>query len=107
MTGDESRSELSEGTSFHGTVPVLAPPKLSSVIVDDSHSNGFIARYRNLLCLRLSPYTMLTQTTMSAPESAGDLEMSTLADGGLRELPFPPVTKDHILNCSYHSWHPK
>ena len=23
------------------------------------------------------------------------------------ELPFPPVTKQHILNCSYHSWHPK
>ncbi|KAI7531006.1 D123-domain-containing protein [Hortaea werneckii] len=26
---------------------------------------------------------------------------------GLTELPFPPVTKAHILNCSYHSWHPK
>jgi hypothetical protein len=25
----------------------------------------------------------------------------------LTELPFPPVTKQHILNCSYHSWHPK
>ncbi|KAL2055184.1 hypothetical protein ABVK25_004522 [Lepraria finkii] len=23
------------------------------------------------------------------------------------ELPFPPVTKSHILNCSYHSWYPK
>ncbi|KAK0953740.1 hypothetical protein LTR91_023674 [Friedmanniomyces endolithicus] len=22
-------------------------------------------------------------------------------------LPFPPVTRAHILNCSYHSWHPK
>ncbi|KAF2016368.1 D123-domain-containing protein [Aaosphaeria arxii CBS 175.79] len=22
-------------------------------------------------------------------------------------LPFPPVTKRHIMNCSYHSWHPK
>lgn len=22
-------------------------------------------------------------------------------------LPFPPVTKAHIMNCSYHSWHPK
>ncbi|EOA88459.1 uncharacterized protein SETTUDRAFT_160342 [Exserohilum turcica Et28A] len=26
---------------------------------------------------------------------------------GYRELPFPPVTKQHILNCSYHNWHPK
>lgn len=25
----------------------------------------------------------------------------------LTELPFPPVTKQHILNCSYHNWHPK
>ncbi|MCJ1363250.1 hypothetical protein MMC16_002357 [Acarospora aff. strigata] len=24
----------------------------------------------------------------------------------LTRLPFPPVTKQHILNCSYHSWHP-
>ncbi|KAL8771270.1 MAG: hypothetical protein Q9209_003175 [Squamulea sp. 1 TL-2023] len=22
-------------------------------------------------------------------------------------LPFPPVTRSHILHCSYHSWHPK
>lgn len=25
----------------------------------------------------------------------------------LTELPFPPVTKQHILNCSFHNWHPK
>ncbi|KAJ4335959.1 hypothetical protein N0V95_008738 [Ascochyta clinopodiicola] len=25
----------------------------------------------------------------------------------LTELPFPPVTKNHILNCSYHNWHPR
>ena len=25
----------------------------------------------------------------------------------LKKLPFPPVTVSHILNCSYHSWHPK
>lgn len=25
----------------------------------------------------------------------------------MTELPFPPVTKSHILNCSYHSWYPK
>jgi hypothetical protein len=27
--------------------------------------------------------------------------------GPLKELPFPPTTKQHILNCSYHSWHPR
>ena len=25
----------------------------------------------------------------------------------LTELPFPQVTKSHILNCSYHSWYPR
>ncbi|QIX01724.1 hypothetical protein AMS68_007241 [Peltaster fructicola] len=25
----------------------------------------------------------------------------------IARLPFPPVTRTHILNCSYHSWHPK
>ncbi len=25
----------------------------------------------------------------------------------LVELPFPQVTKSHILNCSYHSWYPR
>ena len=25
----------------------------------------------------------------------------------LMELPFPPVTKSHVLNCSYHSWYPR
>ncbi|KAF2097073.1 cell cycle control protein Cdc123, partial [Rhizodiscina lignyota] len=23
------------------------------------------------------------------------------------KLPFPPLTKRHIINCSFHSWHPK
>ncbi|KAL1306498.1 hypothetical protein AAFC00_005193 [Neodothiora populina] len=25
----------------------------------------------------------------------------------LTELPFPPLTKAHIIHCSYHYWHPK
>lgn len=25
----------------------------------------------------------------------------------LMELPFPPITKTHILHCSYHSWYPR
>ncbi|USW53440.1 Putative Cell division cycle protein [Septoria linicola] len=29
------------------------------------------------------------------------------SDDAPTTLPFPPVTKSHILNCSYHSWHPK
>ncbi|KAF3000971.1 hypothetical protein E8E13_009277 [Curvularia kusanoi] len=33
--------------------------------------------------------------------------MSTSTQEPLTELPFPPVTKQHILNCSFHNWHPK
>jgi hypothetical protein len=42
---------------------------------------------------------------MSTCEIVTDEPFST--DRGLTELPFPPLTKEHILNCSYHSWHPK
>lgn len=44
---------------------------------------------------------------MSAQETAGDNIGDGPAEMGYRELPFPPVTKQHILNCSYHNWHPK
>ncbi|CAA9963552.1 Cell division cycle protein [Pyrenophora teres f. maculata] len=40
-------------------------------------------------------------TTNEDAASSAPIEM------GYRELPFPPVTKQHILNCSYHNWHPK
>ncbi|CAO2648409.1 Nn.00g076760.m01.CDS01 [Neocucurbitaria sp. VM-36] len=44
---------------------------------------------------------------MSAQDATVDPQVSAPAEQGLRELPFPPVTKEHILNCSYHSWHPR
>ncbi|KAG9561878.1 hypothetical protein KCU86_g14595, partial [Aureobasidium melanogenum] len=25
----------------------------------------------------------------------------------LTELPFAPLTKSHIIHCSYHNWYPK
>ncbi|KAL8966799.1 MAG: hypothetical protein Q9197_005785 [Variospora fuerteventurae] len=28
-------------------------------------------------------------------------------DASSPRLPFPPITRSHILHCSYHSWHPK
>ena len=28
-------------------------------------------------------------------------------DQHLSRLPFPPVTREHILHCSYHYWHPR
>ncbi|KAF2128847.1 D123-domain-containing protein [Dothidotthia symphoricarpi CBS 119687] len=44
---------------------------------------------------------------MSSGEATSEVPAPAFADGALKELPFPPVTKNHILNCSYHSWHPK
>ncbi|KAH8716883.1 cell division cycle protein [Phaeosphaeriaceae sp. PMI808] len=44
-------------------------------------------------------------TTQEKPRN-GETENSS-SDARLTELPFPPVTKAHILNCSYHSWHPR
>jgi hypothetical protein len=38
----------------------------------------------------------------SEPETVQEVEPERLT-----KLPFPPLTKQHILNCSYHSWHPK
>ncbi|PVH99379.1 D123-domain-containing protein [Periconia macrospinosa] len=36
-----------------------------------------------------------------------DPQHDTAAASTPRHLPFPAVTKSHILNCSFHSWHPK
>ncbi|KAF2491341.1 D123-domain-containing protein [Lophium mytilinum] len=41
---------------------------------------------------------MATTSSSSAPKDAST---------GLTKLPFPPLTKQHILNCSFHSWHPR
>ena len=32
---------------------------------------------------------------------------SSILDQPLSRLPFPPVTRQHILHCSYHFWHPE
>lgn len=34
-------------------------------------------------------------------------EHSPVSTQPVLRLPFPPVTKQHILHCSYHFWHPK
>ncbi|KAF2755298.1 D123-domain-containing protein [Pseudovirgaria hyperparasitica] len=33
--------------------------------------------------------------------------MSTSDSATLTKLPFPPITKSHIMNCSFHSWYPR
>ncbi|KAF2003038.1 D123-domain-containing protein [Amniculicola lignicola CBS 123094] len=44
---------------------------------------------------------------MSSSQDTSDLQTPAGQTAGLTRLPFPPVTKNHILNCSYHNWHPK
>ncbi|KAL6719653.1 hypothetical protein ACLMJK_001574 [Lecanora helva] len=41
------------------------------------------------------------------PASQADLNAPSLPSASPTELPFPPLTKSHILNCSYHSWYPR
>ncbi|QDS76872.1 hypothetical protein FKW77_003602 [Venturia effusa] len=36
-----------------------------------------------------------------------DTDTEEEAQAPLTALPFPPLTKQHILNCSYHEWHPR
>jgi hypothetical protein len=36
-----------------------------------------------------------------------DSDVEETPEQPLTKLPFPPLTKSHILNCSYHEWHPK
>lgn len=70
---------------------------------EDSYSNGISLRvFLKPLLLLVSPPT---SATMSVQEIVTDDPISTNSD--IKELPFPPVTKEHILNCSYHKWHPQ
>jgi hypothetical protein len=48
-----------------------------------------------------------SSTTMTTQDMTSKDAASAPTVFGYRELPFPPVTKQHILNCSYHNWHPK
>jgi hypothetical protein len=86
---------------------VVAPPKLSLGQSEDSHIHG------GTILLSTPPqaasfFSLMSFTTaMNAHDTITEDHASAPAEGGLRELPFPPVTKQHILNCSYHNWHPK
>jgi len=43
---------------------------------------------------------------MASVESNGSQD-DVMAIEPLTRLPFPPVTRKHILHCSYHYWHPR
>ncbi len=48
-----------------------------------------------------------TQLTKMPAAVQSDDAASASSPGTQGQLPFPPVTREHILHCSYHSWHPK
>jgi hypothetical protein len=72
---------------------------------EDSHSNGVTNFCESVTSFSLSLQDT-PETTMTSQESGPDPVFSSSTEG-MTELPFPPVTKKHILNCSYHSWHPR
>ena len=42
------------------------------------------------------------------PSADADIEEAhALREEPLSRLPFPPITRSHILHCSYHDWHPR
>ena len=43
---------------------------------------------------------------MPAADAVVDETYST-REKPLSRLPFPPITRSHILHCSYHDWHPR
>ncbi|KAF2264296.1 cell division cycle protein-like protein [Lojkania enalia] len=44
---------------------------------------------------------------MNALDGSNHAENAAAPIEELGQLSFPPVTQRHILNCSYHAWHPK
>src|SRR5205085_11567431 len=60
-------------------------------------------------CVTHFPFKLRNGLALCCPEHCSNLrEMSSDEDSQpLHRLPFPPITKSHILNCSFHSWYPK
>ncbi|KAK4504738.1 hypothetical protein PRZ48_002700 [Zasmidium cellare] len=53
----------------------------------------------------------MSSTEGNPPSQLTNEDMPAILDNddaqGEPRLPFPPVTKSHILHCSYHYWHPR
>jgi hypothetical protein len=82
--------------------PIETPPKLSS---RESRILGKVY-FSTIRIHRDSPLVHRFVKLAKMPAAIED-ETIGATDGGIATLPFPPITKAHIMNCSYHSWHPK
>jgi hypothetical protein len=40
-------------------------------------------------------------------ESQEEVDMAPKPSDFPSRLPFPPLTKQHVLNCAVNSWHPR
>lgn len=49
----------------------------------------------------------MPRTLSSRSESESESGSSSVREHPLTRLPFPPITRQHIIHCSYHFWHPK
>lgn len=70
-------------------------------------SHGVISPTSTILFASFFNFITRTSTMSSQSESSQPQPSSSPLEGSFKELPFPPVTKSHVLNCSYHNWHPK
>jgi hypothetical protein len=55
------------------------------------------------------PFSFSNPATYNPPKMALSNLLSNMSDNSTEDTPldFPPLTKSHILHCSYHSWYPK
>lgn len=44
---------------------------------------------------------------MSDAGDSGEASIIEFTEANVQALPFPPLKKSHVLNCSYNSWHPR
>lgn len=57
---------------------------------------------------KLFPTHIITNLYHTMPAELDDADMApTTSTDRPSKLPFPPVTSEHILHCSYHHWYPK
>ena len=91
-----------------GSIEPRCPTKTFGRDCKASHGNEVTTLSFTFSGLASLLFHTLFATAMSAQNTTSEEDVSSAPmEMGYRELPFPPVTKQHILNCSYHNWHPK
>lgn len=73
--------------------------------------HDFYARNNAVIVLTLDFFHMTHLSNTNAAITIRITEMAGIAQtqdsSSMTELPFPPLTKSHVIHCSYHSWYPR